>query len=474
MPSFENGITHGRTPLLRVIIIGGGFSGTLVAIHLLRQSSFVELDIVDQRLPGRGLAYSTNCMEHLLNVPAIRMSAFGSEPLHFLNWLHDHGIPSANPDLFAPRRLYGTYLQDLLETTARSAGPEAKLRHHFSTVQKIGFNGRSRQVFLRNGLRLEADKIVLALGNPSSHSLHAPLPGYFPSPWRPEALSGLSPEKEVLLIGAGLTAVDAFIALVSQGHTGAIHMLSRRGKLPQFHEPYRPLTSSFPVPENLSARSLMKGIRAEVKKARSQSVNWRAVIDSIRPVTNEIWQQLDEKEQTRFFRHIKTWWDIHRHRMASEIGAKVHEAVQRKQLLVHAGRLRKLTPGEFGLRAEIQPRGGVPTSLQVEKVINCTGPDSDYRATEDPLIRCVLDRGYGVPGKTGRGFRATADGEMIGAENRSMDWLLTLGPPRLGDLLETIAVPELRRQAESLANHLLSVDRKAVEIEPEVFLAAGI
>jgi uncharacterized NAD(P)/FAD-binding protein YdhS len=160
--------------------------------------------------------------------------------------------------------------------------------------------------------------------------------------------------------------------------------------------------------------------------------------------------------------------------MASEIGAKVHDALQRKQLIVHAGRLRKLTSVEFGLQAEIQLRGGVQTYLHVEKVVNCTGPDNDYRSTEDPLIRCVLDRGYGVPGKTGRGFRATADGEMIGAESRAMDWLLTLGRPRLGDLLETIAVPELRRQAESLANHLLSVDREPVEVEPEVFLAAGI
>jgi uncharacterized NAD(P)/FAD-binding protein YdhS len=164
MRSIENGFTVRRTPPLRVVVIGGGFSGTLVAIHLLRQSSFVELDIVDERLPGRGLAYSTNCAEHLLNVPAIRMSAFGSEPLHFLNWLRDHGIPSANPDLFAPRRVYGTYLQDLLETTARLAGPDARLQHHFSAVQKIGFDGLSRQVFLRNGLCLEADKIVLALG----------------------------------------------------------------------------------------------------------------------------------------------------------------------------------------------------------------------------------------------------------------------------------------------------------------------
>jgi len=113
--------------------------------------------------------------------------------------------------------------------------------------------------------------------------------------------------------------VDAFLALVSQGHAGQIHMVSRSGKLPHFHEPYRPLPGSFPLPAKVTARGLLKAIRAEVRTARSQSVDWRAVIDSIRPVTNKIWQQLSQKEQMRVFRHLKTWWDIHRRRMENAL-----------------------------------------------------------------------------------------------------------------------------------------------------------
>src|ERR1700761_6023692 len=105
MLSAANGLAAGAGQTLRVVVVGGGFSGTLVAVHLLRQSNNVEVDIVDERLPGRGLAYSTSCDAHLLNVPAIRMSAFGSEPLHFLEWLPAHGVPAAGSDLFAPRKL---------------------------------------------------------------------------------------------------------------------------------------------------------------------------------------------------------------------------------------------------------------------------------------------------------------------------------------------------------------------------------
>lgn len=347
-----NGITQGSTRSLRVIIIGGGFSGTLVAVHLLRQNGSVEIDIVDRRLPGRGLAYSTTCDAHLLNVPAIRMSAFGSEPMHFLQWLQAHGMPLADPGLFAPRKLYGTYIQDLLQTTARSAGPQSKLRHHFTDAVRVGFDGYSVSVFLANGERLQADKLVLALGNPASRGFFQSLPGYFPSPWQPDALSGLDRDKNVLLVGAGLTAVDASLALVSQGHAGQIHILSRRGKLPQVHAPYRPLTGPFLLPDKLTARGLLKAIRAEVKTAQTLGLDWRAVIDSLRPVTNEIWQELTHDEQRRIFRHLKTWWDIHRHRMASEIGAKVQDALVSSQLIVHAGRLQHLR----GRRARPQSR----------------------------------------------------------------------------------------------------------------------
>jgi uncharacterized NAD(P)/FAD-binding protein YdhS len=474
MEDFANGVAPSSIPSLRVVIVGGGFSGTLVAAHLLRQSNGVEIDIVDGRLPGRGLAYSTTYEAHLLNVPAIRMSGFGSEPLHFLQWLQAHGMPSADSGLFAPRKLYGTYIQDLLETTTRSASPNSRIRHHFTDAVRMSFEGLSVNVYLRNGERLQADKVVLALGNPASRRLIDPLPGYFPSPWQADALRDLDPDKEILFVGAGLTAIDAFLALASQGHVGPIHMLSRSGKLPHVHAPYRPLTESFPIPDKVTARGLVKVIRAGVTAAQAQGVDWRAVIDSIRPVTNEIWQQLSTKDQVRVFRHLKTWWDIHRHRMAPEIGAKVQAALASGQLIVHSGRLQKLAAAEAGLKADVLLRTGHSLSLNVRKVINCTGPDSNYRATENALVRFLLEAGYATPGKIGKGLRTTEQGELVGANGKASEWLMTLGPPRLGDLFETTAVPELRKQAESLANHLLSISREPVEVIPELFMAAGI
>ena len=459
---------------LRVAIVGAGFSGTTVAIHLLRQSEAVEIDLIDTRLPGRGLAYSTTCDAHLLNVPAVRMSAFGSEPMHFLHWLQSHGMPSADPGMFAPRKLYGTYIQDLFEETVRSAPARSKLCHHFTKAVRLKFDGLSVTLFLENGERLSTDRVVLALGNPPSRSVADPLPGYFSSPWQTAAMGELDPSKPVLLVGAGLTAVDAFMALLSQGHAGPIHVVSRRGKLPQSHALYRPLRDCYRVPENPTAKSLLRDIRAEVKRAVAQGNDWRAVVDSIRPVTNEIWRKLSPSEQRRVFRHAKTWWDIHRHRMAPEINGKVQDAIARGQLITHAGRVRDINQSVSGLAADIALRSGERLPLVVARVINCTGPDSDYRSSGDRFVRSLVDAGYARPGRIGRGLATTESGDLVGADGEANDWSLTLGPPRLGDLFETVAVPELRKQAESIANRILSISREPVEVMPELFIAAGI
>ncbi len=459
---------------LRVAIIGAGFSGTMVAIHLLRQSEAVEIDLIDSRLPGRGLAYSTTCDAHLLNVPAVRMSAFGSEPMHFLHWLQSHGMPSADPGMFVPRKLYGTYIQDLFEETVRSAARRSKLRHHFAKAVRLSFDGLSVSVFLANGERISVDRTVLALGNPPSRSLADPLPGQYSSPWQADALAALDPHKPVLLLGAGLTAVDAFMALLAQGHVGKIYVISRRGKLPQSHAPYRPLPEPYRVPESPTARSLLRDIRKEVNHAVARGSDWRAVIDSLRPVTNEIWSKLSRTEQQRVFRHGKTWWDIHRHRMAPEIGSKVQDALARGQLIVHAGRLQKVTENSSGLDAAIALRSGERLRLHVERIINCTGPDADYRSSEDRLVRSLLDAGHVRPGPIGKGLGTNEGGDLVGADGEDNSWLLTLGPPRVGDLLETIAVPELRKQAEAIANRILSISKEPLEVIPELFIAAGI
>ncbi len=65
-----------------VAVIGAGFSGTIVAAHLLRASVHapVRVLLIDRSgRVGRGVAYGTTSARHVLNVPAGRMSAFAGD-----------------------------------------------------------------------------------------------------------------------------------------------------------------------------------------------------------------------------------------------------------------------------------------------------------------------------------------------------------------------------------------------------------
>ncbi|MGA2049496.1 MAG: FAD/NAD(P)-binding protein, partial [Terracidiphilus sp.] len=110
-----------------LVIVGGGCSGLLVAVQLLRRGFRGTLTIVEPRRNlGRGLAYSTPFEEQLLNVPAGKMSALPDEPSHFLDWLHLRGFAEAAHGHFAPRKLYGEYLEELLQNAIAGCAQTAE------------------------------------------------------------------------------------------------------------------------------------------------------------------------------------------------------------------------------------------------------------------------------------------------------------------------------------------------------------
>lgn len=454
---------------LSVAIIGGGCAGSLVAAHLLRQQQPVHIDLIDPRIPGRGLAYSTAWDQHLLNVRAARMSAFGSQPSDFLAWLRSNGRPGATPDTFAPRKVFGSYLQDVLQSALASAGPAHRFRHQASRAVRLTHDGRSARLSLQNGDHLTASRVVLATGNPWPRPFAARHPHYFNSPWEPGALTGFDPDATVLLLGSGLTAVDAFLALEAQGHSGIVYCLSRRGKLSHVHTIYRKLPEPF-VPSGISsARHLLRAIRRRVNEAGQQGYDWRAVVDSLRPITNELWAELDPAEQARVLRHLKTWWDIHRHRMAPEIGVKLEAALAGGRLRVLAGRLLQID-----LEVDIRLRSQASLTLNVDRLINCTGSEEDYGRLPSPLLQSLLSAGRIQPNALGKGLRTDRNGALIDSQGTPSEWLFTLGPPRVGGLFETTAVPELRIQAEALASHLVSAAYEPIDTPVEYYMAAGI
>lgn len=447
--------------MCEIAIVGGGCSGVLVAAQILRRGFSGGIRIVEPReQPGRGLAYSTPFPQHLLNVPAGKMSAFADCPTHFLDWLRVRMPARPEPGFFAPRKLYGEYLEDVLETELRRR-PAVDYRHIRAEVTGIERTASGLRLSLSEGPPLHAARVVLALGNP----LSSPLPGvsapelkgrWHASPWHDNALNVRFQGERILLIGAGLTAIDAVLALQSQDQGCQIHLVSRRGLLPQKHAESCVFTAHPDLHDTRSVRQLLDSVRAEIEEMKGRGGCWRTVVDALRPQSNAIWQGLSLAERARFFRHLKPYWEPHRHRMAPQVRRQIDAFLTEGNLRVLAGRIRKISAEDDSITANVQLRGAGEVRLQIDRIINCSGIQERYSgAPARPLIHALVASGLAEANDLGIGFRTDAGGALATESHGSSRDLFTLGPPRRGGLFETTAVPEIRAQAEALAEHLM-------------------
>jgi uncharacterized NAD(P)/FAD-binding protein YdhS len=452
-----------------IAVIGGGFSGTLLALHLLRRCPPpVRIHLIG-RTPrfGRGLAYSTGNLNHLLNVPAGRMSAFHDRPHDFLDWLQqpvNRNTASVTPNCFVARHVFGDYVRHhLKEEYKRASGRGGRLVLTRGEVLDLRVSRSGIVLDLDRGRKAEADIAVLAVGNfppeprPIADMSFYDSDKYRPDPWASDALTELAPDDPVLLIGTGLTMVDTAISLLDQGHTGRIYALSRRGLLPRRHGSGAPASAAALFERALptTAAGLTRAIREEIDELVGRGGDWRAVIDGMRPATQDIWQAMPPEERARFIRHLRPWWEVHRHRMPPAVADRVEQAIARGQLIATATRIRNMHAGPEGVSVAHRPRrADADQYLHVRRVINCSGPGCDYDRITDPLIRQLLDRGDVRPDPLRLGLDVSSLCALRNRRGEIWQRLYAVGPVTKPVFWEVTSVPDIRRQCEALAGHL--------------------
>lgn len=452
-----------------ITIIGGGASGTLLAIQLLRQSQQpLHLYLVEQNgPPGRGVAYGTRSEAHRLNVPANKMGAYPDQPGHFHEWLGAQGFTYAANE-FVPRKIYAEYLQAQLNE-AMAAHPGAiELIHDQAidievTKQAPSLRGAGEPahkaipvlVTLASGRRLASDAAVLAFGNflpPQPRFLSAQAaaaPKYFGNPWQADLASRMSPPDSVLVIGMGLTAVDTLLSLHAQQHQGPLYAISTHGWWPAVHElGHNYADFSAELASCTTVAQMLAVVRRHLRAAEAQGSNWRAVIDSLRPSTQALWQQLPLTEKQRFMRHLRRLWDVSRHRMPPECASVLDAMHSGGQLHSLGGRIAEITVVGDKFQVVYHNRGGVH-QFSVDAVINCMGSESNLARLDSPLLQNLLSKQLIQPDALHQGLAAEADG-TLGPH------LYTLGTALKGILWESTAMPEIRAQAQKLASLLLS------------------
>jgi uncharacterized NAD(P)/FAD-binding protein YdhS len=440
---------------LAIIVIGGGASGVLLAAHLLRnRDADIRITLIEKRpVFGQGVAYSTALPDHLLNVSALGMSAYADDPEHFLRWLIGRGLATAeNPRVYVPRSLYGEYLATVLADLRGADGGKDRIHLLSEECVSVTTTAAGVDVKLANGASVVGHVAVLAVGHEEQPSVEKSLA------IRPGSQDDkpVDPDSPVLILGTGLSMVDAFLSLTASGHRGRIVALSRRGLVPSIHQAGNPIRlDAADVPLGTDLSYFVRWFRRLVRDTERNGGDWRDVVDGIRPFNQRIWQSWPHSARRRFIDHTRAWWDIHRHRMPPELHERVIRAVAEGELELVAGKLVEAKRRGDGLEATIRRRHGPQTeTISVARVYDCTGITTDLAAGSNPIVRSLIDRGLARPDPLRIGLDVTPQCAIVGSDGQPSERLFAIGPLTRGAFFEIEAIPDIRVQCAGLAKRL--------------------
>jgi uncharacterized NAD(P)/FAD-binding protein YdhS len=444
--------SHGRPS---VTIVGGGASGVLLAAHLLRNpDTDIRVTLLERRGQfGQGLAYSASQRDHKVNVPARGMSAFADDPDHFWRWLQGRGYPSAPGSwVFVPRRLYGAYLEHVLGEAGRSR--LGRLVVMSEEVMSVRESKSGIETVLANGTSLISRSAALAVGHETQPARSRGIAVRVGS----ERDTPLPPEAEVMILGSGLSMVDAWLSLADAEHRGPITVVSRNGLLPKGHRDVPPMSiDAADVPFGTSLPYFMGWFRDVVRETEGHGGDWRSVVDGLRPYNQRIWQSWTDHSKRQFLRHLRPWWNIHRHRLPPELHDRLVRAVAAGQVQLVAAEFVGVDRVDGQVRAQIRRRGTTTReTVGVARVYDCGGVSVDVMSSSNPVIRDLIAHGRARPDALHIGLDVDEHCAIIDSQGKVTERLLVVGPLTRGRFFEIEAIPDIRLQAATLAARILA------------------
>lgn len=469
----------------KIGIIGGGFTGTMTAVQLIRKSTYpVEISIVNERETfNTGIAYNPYSKKHLLNVTTARMSAFADQPDHFLDWVMKQSAFSKSDrnvvaNAFLPRKVYGEYLIEIWkEAVAEARDKKIGLRVIDAVVVDTEVNDSQVKLLLDTDESILVDECVLATGNhiPRNPGIQNPdfysSPRYFRNPWLKESVQHIEKNNPVLIVGNGLTMVDTVIGLLEEGFDGEIYAISPNGFniLPHRHSGMKYGHLIDELPAQVTLFDLLKLVHKHIRLVRDYGVSAEPIIDSIRPHTQKIWRQLSERDKHLFMSRLRHLWGVARHRIPLHTHDKIQNLRIEGKLHVRAGSLRNFEETAHGVKVTYFDRKQAELhTFEVARVINCTGPETDLQRMDASFLKNCLLKGTLAQDSLKLGINTDLDSFRVKYPDGTLHKnLYTLGSSLKGELWETTAVNELRGQTEKLATIL--TEKLRPEINQAIF-----
>jgi len=467
----------------KIGIIGAGFSGTMTAVNLIRNTTEdIEIILVDdKRTLHKGIAFEPYSKQHLLNVTTAKMSAFNDDKDHFLNWTMEHENYSNKDrniiaDSFLPRYLYGQYLAQIWnDVTSLEKTAKTKITYIDGLVTDLDASDQDACMYINDGQVIRVDACIITSGNnaPGSPKIKNEgfyrSPNYFQNPWTKASVSNTDAKKPILIVGNGLTMVDTVLGLRENGFDNEIYSISPNGFniLPHRHNGFVYTKLIDELKDDASFLDIVKLFNKHIKLIREFGLSAEPVVDSLRPHTQKIWQRLTQREKKIFISRFRNLWGVARHRIPLHIYDKLQKQRIDDKLNIRAGKLLDINEKNGIVEVEyFNKKAQRKEYLEVSRVINCTGPETDLERIEGSFLNKALKKGIVTQDEFKLGINADSNTyHVLNKYGDQIKSLFTIGSSLRGMLWESTAVNELRQQAEKLAKVILTLTFQQKESE---------
>ena len=459
----------------RIAIVGGGYTGAAAAVQLTGASDADVIIIEPRTQLGCGVAYSTRDPDHRLNGPLENHLVDPAQPGDLRDWCakvrvleRDPQALAANGAIYLRRGDFGDYVAHAV------AGRFSRIRHRQCRATALRTNGRDYAIATSDGSTVAADGVVIATGVGGFR-----LPALFANigahaalvhdPFEAGCLQAIGARARVLLVGAGLTALDVLSTLLRQGHAGPMLAISRHGIRPRLP---RARLGEAPVAELLakidgelpdyvrsaisqkSVLALSRALRKRIRAAAAEGIDWQVPFDDMRNVVWQFWPTLPLEEKKRFLRHLRGIYEAHRFRVPPQNDLIVREGERQGRILFRRGRFEDAVASGRRIRATWQDETQRRTTAEFDLVVNCTGLDPMFGAADNPFLSDLMRQGILRVDPTGIGFEVDSYCRPIGRDGKASPRLRVAGPPAAGSCGDPLGVifiaPHIRRMIPDL------------------------
>jgi uncharacterized NAD(P)/FAD-binding protein YdhS len=440
----------------KLIIIGDGFAAAVTAIHLLRKGIAADsLTIIGPGPLGKGHAYGCASPSFRLNVREDLPIVFSEDPLHFARWAKvniDDPQAKTSAGIFYRRADFGRYVSELM---TEEVGLN-QIRHIPSKVARLSqAHDGVWSLETADGGLFYAEKVIIATGNspPTWPCAIKNEPGeqaasrLIENPWTGQYLTAIGTEEHVVLIGGGLTALDAIYALAEQGHRGLITIVGPRPLFPPTQAQWtRQKQPNWP--EKLSPAKLVRFMRQYLPSASTSSSEWQCAWEELRPNLNAIWQQFTPHQRQTLFKRLGWAWSLYRFRASPQTIKAYEQLRENHQVQFAVGRAKQVECS--GDAITVLLNNG--QHIQANRIVNCTGVGTDL------FLNKIITDAIAIPDPLGQAIGVNTKLKVIKPNLQAWNNLWMLGPATMGSLGDVVAASAISKQAEELASQIANLD----------------